>query len=142
MHTILVVAILIGISLLAIGMLSTGALDMISSSLAVNSIQITQLDIIDYDDKPRISLTVKNTGSSTISGIIAIVTIGSEISNDITIAEAIDKGESGSVREILTVDGSSTVMTGVAGQDVLVEISGTAIDGSVVNVNTVKTKIK
>lgn len=142
MHTILIVAILIGVSLLAIGMFSTGALDMISNSLVINSIQITQLDIIDYNDEPRISLTVKNTGSSTISNITAIVTIGSEISNDVNIAGVIEKSESGSVREILTVSGGSTAMTGVAGQSVLVEISGVTIDGSIVNVNTVKTKIK
>ncbi len=142
MHTILVVAILIGVALVALGMFSTGALDMISNALSINSMQITQLDIINYESESRISLTIKNTGSSSISNVTAIVIISNNISNVVEISGIIDKSRTGSVSEKLTISGTTNPMMSVVGQEVLVEISGVGADGSIINVNPVKTRVR
>ena len=143
MHEAIVPAMILGIAVVFVGLLATGGFDMMGNALSVNSLEITQLSVTYFDSENRLILTVKNTGSSTITNVTATVYAEGDItSNSVVFSETLEESDSQGISEILTVLGTTTPMSVLSDKEVSVNISGTTYGGSVVQMDPIILKVQ
>ena len=143
MHEAIIPAMILGIAVVLVGVFATGGFDMMNNAMSINSLEITQLSVIYFDSENRLILTVKNTGSSTITNVTATVYAEDGItSNPVVFSETLEESDSQGVSEILTVLGTTTPMSVLSDKEVSVLINGTTYGGSVVQVDPIIIKIQ
>lgn len=142
-HEAIIPAMILGIAVVLVGIFAAGGMDMMSNALSINSLEITQLSVTYFDSENRLVLTVKNTGSSTISNVTAIVYAENSItSNPVIFSEILNESDSQGISEILTLLGTSTPMNVLSDKEVSVSISGITYGGSVVQLDPIILKVK
>jgi len=143
MHEAIIPAMILGIAVVLVGVFATGGFDMMGNALSMNSLEITQLSVIYFDSENRLVLTVKNTGSSTITDVTATVYAENGItSNPVVFSEILEESDSQGISEILTVLDTITPMSVLSDKEVSVLISGTTYGGSVVQIDPIILKVK
>ena len=116
---------------------------MMNNAMSINSLEITQLSVTYFDSENRLVLTLKNTGSSTISNVTAIVYAENGItSNPVIFSEILNESDSQGLSEILTLLGTGTPMSVLSDKEVSVSISGITYGGSIVQLDPVILKVK
>lgn len=142
-HEAIIPAMILGIAVVLVGLFAAGGMDMMNNAMSINSLEITQLSVTYFDFENRLVLTVKNTGSSTISNVTAIVYAeGSITSNPILFSEILNESDSQGISEILTLLGTSTPMTVLNDREVSVSVSGITYGGSIVQLDQVILKVQ
>ena len=143
MHEAIVPAMILGIAVVLVGILASGGFDMMNNAMSVNSLEITQLSVTYFDSENRLILTVKNTGSSTITNVTATVYAEGDItSNSVVFSETLEESDSQGISEILTVLGTTTPMSVLSDKEVSVLIHGTTYGGSVVQMDPIILKVQ
>lgn len=143
MHEAIIPALLLGIGIVLVGIFASGGFDMMNNALSVNSLEIKQLSVTYFDSEDRLVLTVKNTGSSTITNVTAIVYADGGISsNPVMFSEILKESDSQGISEILTVLGTAIPMDVLSDMEVSVLISGTTYGGSVVQLDPITLKVQ
>ena len=143
MHEAIIPAMILGITVVLVGVFATGGFDMMNNAMSVNSLEITQLSVIYFDSENRLILTVKNTGSSTITNVTVTVYAEDDItSNPVVFSETLEESDSQGVSEILTLLDTTTPMSVLSDKEVSVLINGTTYGGSLVQVDPIIIKVK
>ena len=142
-HEAIIPAMILGIAVVLVGVFASGGLDMMNNAMSINSLEITQLSVTYFDSENRLVLTVKNTGSSTISNVTAIVYAENSItSNPVMFSNILGESDSQGLSQILTELGTSTPMSIFSDKEVSVSVSGTTYGGSVVQLDPIILKVQ
>ena len=139
MNQALMIAVIIGASLALVGAVSAGAGDLVNSSLSTGKLEVPQLDVVFFDGQTTLYMTVKNTGTATISKVDATITAGSVTSDPISVTD-IEKGSSDSIKSQV-LEGGSPMIT-QSGERILVIVNATTVDGSSIIFDPIKTRVK
>jgi len=143
MHEAIVHAMILGMAVVLVGVFATGGFDMMNNAMSINSLEITQLSVIYFDSENRLILTLKNTGSSTITNVTATVYAENNItSNPVVFSETLEESDSQGISEILTILGTITPMSVLSDKEVSVLIHGTTYGGSIIQVDPIILKVK
>lgn len=143
MHEAIIPAMILGIAVVLVGVLATGGFDMMSNAMSVDDLEIRQLSVTYFDSENRLILTVKNTGSSTITNVTAIVYAENDItSNPLVFSKTLEESDSQGISEILTLLGTATPMSILSDKEVSVLINGTTYGGSVVQLDPIILKVQ
>ncbi len=129
------VALLIGVAVLgsaAIGIFVGGYLD---TATTIEGVNLTVLSVKSHTSSDELIVTVQNSGTTTIDGISFIVGYDGIESNPITITDIIMTGNSKSLREDITADGTTTPLGFMSGEEVTVYVNGTTSKGSTFNLD-------
>jgi len=142
-HEAIIPAMILGIAIVLVGIFAAGGFDMMNNAMSVNSLEITQLSVTYFDSENRLVLTVKNTGSSTVTNVTAIVYAENGImSNPVIFSEILEESDSQGISEILTVLDTTTSMSILSDIEVSVLVNGITHGGSVVQLDPIVLKVK
>ena len=115
--------------------------DLVTSILSTGSIEVSQKNVVNYDGKSYIVMTIKNTGTSTITNAEVRVQVSDILSKPVFFDENIEEGNSSRVNEILKDENDNIIIT-QTGERILVTLNATTTDGSKINIDPIKLRVK
>ena len=94
-------------------------------------------------DTSRLSLTIKNSGTAPITNIsLEVIDETNTISNALTYSGTIEPARSHAFSNTLTISGTTSAMTLIDGSYVLIEGTVETLDGSTLNIDPIKVRVK
>lgn len=141
MNQAIMIAVIIGASLSLVAVVASGAGELVTASIFTGSIDVTNQNVVDFDGKTYVMMTIKNTGMSTITNVDVIVKTENDVTGHVFFTESIKEGSSASIDEILVDETGANIIT-QTGERVLISTNATTVDGSVITIAPVKLRVK